>query len=418
MLKRIKRKSIYKVVFVIIIIWLTVNIANISYAEEEEEDEFYVWADEATEEGKTVETPEVLSRSAVVFDRKSKTVIWGKNEMQEVPMASTTKIMTAIILCENITPEKMKETVEVCQEAALTNGSSMGIKTGDKVTYHDLLYGLMLPSGNDAAVQIAISVAGSVENFADLMNKKAAELGLEHTHFVTPHGLDRDGHYTTAKELAIITDYAMQNPIIAKAASTKNYTVTINGYPKNLNNSNELLGYLEGVTGVKTGYTSKAGRCLVTAVNRNGFEIISVVLGSDTKKIRTKDSIKLIEYAYKNYELKDIESLVQEEYKNWCNLNQKRLYVYKGIKTNPEVYLSEVQNKIYPLRKDENIGLESDVKTDYEAPLPQDTVVGKIAIQKGEEVIEEIEIKTKEEIKRKEIKEYFVQFMEMLKQVI
>lgn len=417
MLKGMGRKSIYKIVFSILIVLLSFNIANVSYAEEEE-DEFYVWADEATEEGKTVANPEVLSRAAVVFDRKSKTVIWGKNEMQEVPMASTTKIMTAIIMCENIAPEKMQETVEVCQEAALTNGSSMGIKTGDKVTYNDLLYGLMLPSGNDAAVQIAISVAGSVENFADLMNKKAVELGLEHTHFVTPHGLDRESHYTTAKELAIITDYAMQNPIVAKVISTKTYTVTINGYPKTLNNSNELLGYLEGVTGVKTGYTSGAGRCLVTAVNRNGFEIITVVLGSDTKKIRTKDSIKLIEYAYKNYELRDIESLVQDEYKNWCNLNQKRLYVYKGIKTNPEVYLSDVQNKIYPLRKDENIGIESEVKTDYEAPLPQETVIGKITVQKGEDIIEEIEIKTKEEIKRKEIKEYFVQFMELFKQVI
>lgn len=415
MLKSKKCKSIYKIVFSILIILLSFNIANVSYAEE---DDFYVWADEATEEGRTVESPEVLSRAAVVYNRNSKTVIWGKNEMQEVPMASTTKIMTAIVMMEQLGEDRMQEEVEVCQEAAYTIGSSMGIKTGDKVTYNDLLYGLMLPSGNDAAVQIAISIAGSVENFAELMNKKAEELGLEHTHFVTPHGLDREGHYTTAKELAIITDCAMQNPIIAKAASTKTYTVTINGYPKTLNNSNELLGYLNGVTGVKTGYTSGAGRCLVTAVNRDGFEIITVVLGSDTKKIRTKDSIKLIEYAYKNYELKNIEELVQEEYKNWCKLNQKRIYVYKGIRTNPDVYMEETQHKIYPVTQNTNIIIDSEVQTNYEAPLKKDSIVGKLIVQIDGNTIEEIEIKTKEEIKRKEVKEYFIQFMELFKQVI
>ena len=312
----------------------------------------------------------------------------------------------------------MKETVEVCKEAAYTNGSSMGIKTGDKVTYHDLLYGLMLPSGNDAAVQIAISIAGSVENFAELMNEKAKELGLEHTHFVTPHGLDREGHYTTAKELAIITDCALSNPMIAKVVATESYTVTINGYPKNLNNSNELLGYLNGVTGVKTGYTSGAGRCLVTSSNRDGFEIITVVLGSDTKKIRTKDSIRLIEYAYKNYKLKNVEELVEEEYNKWCKLNQKRIYVNKGVKTNPDIYLAKVQNKIYPITENTEIIIDSEVETNYEAPIAENTVVGKITIQIDGKIIEEIKIKTKEEIKRKEIKEYFIQFMEMFKQVI
>lgn len=411
-----KKRLIYKILLIAIITILSFGNIN-SYAIDDNDFD-YVWIDEAIEEGKTIKEPEVLSRHAVIYDRASKTVIWGKNEMTETPMASTTKIMTAIVMCEELGEERMQETVEVCQEAAYTNGSSMGIKTGDKVTYHDLLYGLMLPSGNDAAVQIAISVAGSVENFAELMNEKAKELGLEHTHFVTPHGLDREGHYTTAKELAIITDCALQNPLIAKVISTEKYTVTINGYPKALSNSNELLGYLNGVNGVKTGYTSGAGRCLVTSVNREGFEIITVVLGSDTKKIRTKDSIRLIEYAYKNYELKNTEELVQEEYENWCKLNEKRIYVYKGIKTNPEIYREEIQNKIYPITQNTNIIIDSEVKTDYEAPLAKDSVVGKITLQIDGEVIEEIEIRTKEEIKRKEIKEYFIQFIELFKQVI
>ena len=416
MFKCLKKQS-KKILIIILLVFLNFNIINFSYAVDDNDFD-YVWIDEAVEEGKTIKEPEVLSRHAVIYDRASKTVIWGKNEKTETPMASTTKIMTAIVMCEELGEERMKETVEVCKEAAYTNGSSMGIKTGDKVTYHDLLYGLMLPSGNDAAVQIAISIAGSVENFAELMNKKAKELGLEHTHFVTPHGLDREGHYTTAEELAIITDCALSNPTIAKVISTKQYTVTINGYPKNLNNSNELLGYLDGVTGVKTGFTNGAGRCLVTSVNRNGFEIITVVLGSDTKKIRTKDSIRLIEYAYKNYELKNIEELIQEEYKDWCELNEKRIYVYKGVKTNPEIYMEEIQSKIYPVKENTDIIIDSEVKTNYEAPLAKESVVGKIILQIDGEAIEEIRIKTREEIKRKEIKEYFMQFMELFKQVI
>ena len=416
MFKCLKKQS-KKILIIILLVFLNFNIINFSYAVDDNDFD-YVWIDEAVEEGKTIKEPEVLSRHAVIYDRASKTVIWGKNEKTETPMASTSKIITAIVMCEELGEERMKETVEVCKEAAYTNGSSMGIKTGDKVTYHDLLYGLMLPSGNDAAVQIAISIAGSVENFAELMNKKAKELGLEHTHFVTPHGLDREGHYTTAEELAIITDCALSNPTIAKVISTKQYTVTINGYPKNLNNSNELLGYLDGVTGVKTGFTNGAGRCLVTSVNRNGFEIITVVLGSDTKKIRTKDSIRLIEYAYKNYELKNIEDLIQEEYKNWFELNEKRIYVYKGVKTNPEIYMEEIQSKIYPVKENTDIIIESEVQTNYEAPLARESVVGKITLQIDGNVIEEIRIKTREEIKRKEIKEYFMQFMELFKQVI
>ena len=330
-----KIKNLLKTILLIILL----NFSITSFAVEDPDEWNYIWLDEAIEEGQTIEIPTIYSRSAVIYDRTSKTVIWGKNENQEVPMASTTKIMTAIVMVEELGEEGLKNQVEVCQEAANMNGSSLGIKTGDKITYYDLLYGLMLPSGNDAAVQIAISISGSVEEFTKLMNIKADELGLKNTHFVTPHGLDREEHYTTAKELAIITDYALSNPIISKVVSTKKYTVTINGYPKTISNSNELLGYLDGVTGVKTGFTNGAGRCLVTSVNRNGFEIITVVLGADTKKIRTKDSIKLIEYTYKNYELRNIEELIQNEYRNWCYLNKKRIYVYKGIKTNPEVCL-------------------------------------------------------------------------------
>ena len=287
---------------ILLIVLLSINLTTFAYTEDPDEWD-YVWLDEAIEEIKGTNELKVLSKVAIIYDRNSGTVIWGKNENAPVPMASTTKIMTAIVMLEQIEIERLNEEVIVSKEAANTIGSRLGLHTGDKITYNDLLYGLMICSGNDAAVEIAISIAGSVENFANIMNQKAKELGLENTHFVTPHGLDRDGHYTTAKELAIITDYALKNPKIVQVVSTREYTVNINGNLKTITNTNELLGYLDGVNGVKTGYTSKAGRCLVTSVTRDDFDIITVVLGADTRKIRTQDTIKLVEYTYKNYKL-------------------------------------------------------------------------------------------------------------------
>ena len=205
---------------IMLILLISFNVT--SFAQQEDPDEWnYTWLDEAIEESKTTEEPSILSRYAVVYDRSSGIVLWGKNENTPVPMASTTKIMTAIVMLEQVGTERLSEEVTVSKEAAGTIGSRLGLHTGDKITYNDLLYGLMLCSGNDAAVEIAISTAGSVENFAALMNYKATQMGLENTHFVTPHGLDRDEHYTTAYELAKITDYALKNPKIAEVVAIR-----------------------------------------------------------------------------------------------------------------------------------------------------------------------------------------------------
>ena len=149
-------------------------------------------------------------------------------------------------------------------------------------------------SGNDSAVALAEFVGGDIDNFSSMMNQKASSLGLTSSHFVTPHGLDQDDHYTTAFELAKIANYALKNDTFSKIVRTSNYTITINNQPKNLHNTNELLGSLEGVYGVKTGFTNGANRCLVTACKRGNLDIICVVLGCDTKKNRTQDSINLI----------------------------------------------------------------------------------------------------------------------------
>lgn len=193
-------------------------------------------------------------------------------------MASTTKIMTALLLCE-LGGDLSKEIVTT-REMVTVEGSSMGLQVGDRVSYHDLLYGMMLSSGNDAANTVALSLGGSVSGFARLMNERAKRMGLENTHFVTPSGLDAEGHYTTAYELALITKEALANEQFAIAAAAKTVRLKYGNPPYNrtLTNHNKLLKMYDDVVGVKTGFTSKSGRCLVSASRKDGKLVIAVTL--------------------------------------------------------------------------------------------------------------------------------------------
>ena len=175
----------------------------------------------------TLDVNTLNCRSCIVLDRTSNKILVGKNEQKQVKMASTTKIMTATIVIENY---DLSKTVEISKKAAGTGGSRLGLKKGDKISIIDLLYGLMLCSGNDAAIALAETVAGGIEEFGIMMNNKAKELNLENTHFETPHGLDSDNHYTTAYDLALLTNYALKNKTFLNIVGTKNYTITINGY--------------------------------------------------------------------------------------------------------------------------------------------------------------------------------------------
>ena len=412
--KKNKLKRLLKII-VIILVTILINLNIFAYEIEEETD--YIWLQEeisSTSSNATSE-PSLNSRYAIAIDRDSKAILYAKNENQKVPMASTTKIMTAIVLVENLGVNNnltLNSEIEVCKQAGVIGGSRLGLKTGDKITINDLLYGLMLCSGNDAAIQIAVSVSDSVEEFANLMNKKANELGLVSSHFVTPHGLDEEEHYTTAYELALIADYALNIEKIAEVVKTKKYTVTINGYSKNITNTNELLGYLDGVNGVKTGFTNGAGRCLVTSVERNGFNIITVVLGADTKKFRTKDSINLIEYVYSNYEIVNLEELIKKEYEEWRRISEKRIYIYKGKNNSVGTKLEEYKYKFYPIKKDIikdiNISIQNE-ETYFEAPVNEGLEVGTLILSVGNQELMNIRIVTNKNIERKEIKDYLME---------
>lgn len=342
------------------------------------------------------------ARSCIILDRTSKKILYGENEYNKVKMASTTKIMTATIIIENC---DLNQTITVSQKAASTGGSRLGLKTGDKITIRDLLYGLLLVSGNDAAVSLAENCSGTVTEFCNLMNEKAEELGLTNTHFESPHGLDSDNHYTTAYELALLADYALNNSTFLNIVGTKNYTITINGYSKNLTNTNELLGSLSGVYGVKTGFTNGANRCLVTACKRDDMDIICVVLGCDTKDFRSSDSTKLINYAFDNFEYVNIENIINEEFNKWQEENQNYFNIEKGCSQDLKISISNIDTPIVPIKKDEKDSLKVDFNIDenLSAPVYKDTVIGKFRIYTSSETILEGSITSSQDISKKDI---------------
>ncbi len=243
----------------------------------------------------------ISARAAVLMEAGSGEVIWEQNAHTRLPMASTTKIMTALVALEQMSPH---EKVTIPAEAVGVEGSSIYLTQGEVLTLEQLLYALLLESANDAAAAIAAAVAGSVEEFAVLMNRKAAELGLSDTHFVNPHGLDHDEHYTTAYELAVITRAALENPAFREICSTRRKVIPLReGSAEEgarlLLNHNKLLNSYEGCIGVKTGFTKRTGRCLVSAAERDGVTLIAVTLNAPDD---WRDHTALLDYGFALYE--------------------------------------------------------------------------------------------------------------------
>lgn len=231
---------------------------------------------EISTQSNVTSTDTKVNSSYAVMEGSRNILLAGQNSSSKLPMASTTKIMTAYIACIS---GKLNDIVEIPKAVVGVEGSSVYLKEGEKYKLIDLVYGLMLQSGNDAAEAIARYLGGSIEGFAKIMNETVSQMGLKSTHFVNPHGLHDDNHYTSAYDLAYIACEGLKNADFAKICSTKVYKFQLQtGENKCYVNKNKLLNLYDGCIGVKTGYTKKAGRCLVSAAKRNGVTIVSVVL--------------------------------------------------------------------------------------------------------------------------------------------
>lgn len=234
--------------------------------------------------------------SAVTMDSATKTVLFEQNAYQHMPMASTTKIMTCLIACES---GKLDDLLTVTEEMVDVQGSSVYLKAGDKITLLDLVKGAMIASGNDAANSIAVYLGSSVAHFVAMMNSKAKEIGLKSTHFETPSGLDGKEHYSTAFDMAVLASAALKNQTFAEICAMKSAEITVNEQKQILYNHNKLLNASENFVGVKTGFTKKAGRCLVSAYKIENSFIICVTLNAgddwnDHKKLISLSKSKYI----------------------------------------------------------------------------------------------------------------------------
>lgn len=309
------------------------------------------------------------AKAMYLFDANSGRELYKKNSDEKLAMASTTKICTAITVLENYNDDLDKK-IEVPSEAVGLEGTSMYIKHGELLSVRELLYGLMLPSGNDAGKALSIIVAGSEDEFAKLMNETAKKAGAENSNFMNAHGLDTEGHYTTAKDLALITAYALKNDDFVNIVSTKNVVIEkTNKYEtRYFKNKNKLLFDFDDCIGVKTGFTDNAGRCLVTATNSDNLKLVCVVLNCPDMFEESSRLIKKAKNEYTAYKIIDKENCIDT------------INVLNG-KSN-SIRVCPIEDFIYPLTQEEynNIEIKTNYPQEVKAPINVKDKIGNIEV--------------------------------------
>ncbi len=309
----------------------------------------------------------VSAEAAILVEKNSARVLYEKNADKRLPMASTTKIITAITVLEKEDVDR-KKVIEVSENAANTEGSSMYLEKGEKLTIEELLYGLMLQSGNDAAVALSEAVSGSKEEFVKLMNEKVKEIGAKNTNLTNPNGLPDDEHYSTARDMARITSYAMSNKEFCEIVKTKSYKIEGEGkaYPRTLTNHNKLLNMYEGCVGVKTGFTKVAGRCLVSSSVRENMNLICVTLNAPDD---WNDHINLYDYGFSNYKYKKLISSEVPICTATVNGSEKE-----------EVNLYAGSDIHYPVQENEKYDVETEIYPGLSAPLKKGEQAGRLMV--------------------------------------
>lgn len=321
------------------------------------------------------------AKAAILINADTGEVIFEKNADERLPMASTTKVMTALLLCENA---NLQEEITVTDQMVRVEGSSMGLLGGDRVTFHDLLYGMMLASGNDAANVTAYSLGGTVDAFVKKMNEKAASLGMKNTNFATPSGLDDTEHYSTARDMAILTRSALENKDFAEAVATEKAVLCFGNppYRRTLTNHNKLLGNFEGAIGVKTGFTKKSGRCLISAAERDGKRVIAVTLCDSNDWQNHKE---MLEYGLSAIKLTQIKPQTEEI----------TIPVVNGQKDTITVKIAPLS---FSSLDDSNFSYEVRLPKFVYAPIKKDEPIGNVIYKKNDTVIATVELYSQTEI--------------------
>lgn len=335
-------------------------------------------------------SPNIIGGAAIVIDSNNGQMLYEKNSHQRMYPASTTKTLTAIVALEN---SNLSDQVKISSDACNVEGSAIGLQEGERISMEDLLYALMLNSGNDTAVAIAEHVGGSVSGFVDLMNKKAVEIGAVDSHFNNPNGLPDPNHYSSAYDLAVIARYAMKNPEFRKIVATETRNIRRENPEAQtyLLNHNRMLWQYEGAIGIKTGYTDAAGQCLVTAANRQNRELIAVVLGSVGTSI-WDDARVLLDYGF--VEFKSASIVDAAKYITDTNVKY-------GVSTSVPVVTSQSFTYDFPKDKPAEVRQEVRLKEQVSAPVAAGQKLGELVFLSGEREIGRVDLVSQQDVRRK-----------------
>ncbi|MBO5089025.1 MAG: D-alanyl-D-alanine carboxypeptidase [Lachnospiraceae bacterium] len=317
------------------------------------------------------------AKYALLMDATNRRVLFEKSGYEQVPMASTTKIMTLLVALEN---GNMNDIVTVSKQAACMPDVQLNMNTGEQYILSDLLYSLMLESHNDTAVAIAEHIGGSVEGFAAMMNEKAKELGAYHTNFVTPNGLDAEGHYTTAYDLALISSYAIENESFLQIVQTPSHTFheQTTGRCFTVNNKDRFLTSYDGAIGIKTGFTNDAGYCFVGAVDKDNKRFVSVVLACGwppNKSFKWKDTTQLMDYGIEQFHSKEILK---------AGTSFQQIPVLDSIEDKAITPFVNDSIRLL-LREGEQVSFDVKLPTQLKAPVKKNETVGEIIVYVNDE---------------------------------
>lgn len=343
--------------------------------------------------------PDSSAIAAIVMDTISGRVLYSKNMDQRLPMASTTKVVTAITAIEN---GNLNDIITTSRNASYTEGSSIWLEENEKISMENALYGLMLSSGNDAATAIAEHISGGEKEFATLMNETAKKAGATNSHFENPHGLDSPGHYTTAYDLALITCYALKNETFKEIVKTESRKIPWQGHEWNrvLKNHNKLLWKYEFADGVKTGFTKKSGRCLVSSATKNGWQLVAVTLNAGDD---WNDHIKMLEYAFCTYEVTKV--IEKNQY-------MKSINVINGKTSDKVLLFSKNDFSIPTLSSEKNvIDIKYNGPDNIYAPIVQNQIIGKMEVYLDNKLINSVDLVSNTFIKSYNFKEDLIKVL-------
>lgn len=340
--------------------------------------------------------------SAILLEVSTGKVIYEKNADKKLAPASMTKVMSMLLIMEAIDSGKLSFTddVVISDKASSMGGSQIFLQTGEKYKVQELLKGIAIASGNDAVVAMAEKVSGSVEAFVDAMNTKAASLGLKNTHFDNPHGLESENHYTTARDMSIMATELLKHERILEFTSIyEDYLKKPDGSSVWLVNTNRLVRFYEGVDGLKTGFTNQAGYCITTTAKRGDMRLLSVVMNAETSDARSKDTVNMLNYGFNTYKLdillnkeKDLGEVKIEK----GNVTSTKLYIERDVTILKKV-TDDVEEYTYNL-----------VVDPIKAPVANEDIVGSLeVIDKNGNIIKEVDVVVKEDIKKANVLELF-----------